>query len=110
MKVSTYWTIVIMMYREYAKKYPQSGYVKKALQDLEEGYNALKDCDEEYDDQETATRDLIRHSRLTYALKYNPDLSFKSMKNARYGKFPVLMGTIYGIPTLLRAIRAAKKA
>lgn len=110
MKVSEYWTIVIMMYREYAKKYPQSTYVERSLKDLEEGYNALKDCDEEYDDQETAARDLVRHSRLAYALKYNPDLSFKSMKNAKYGKFPVLMGTIYGIPTLLRAIRAAKKA
>ena len=109
MKISTYWTIVIMMYREYAKKYPQSGYVKKALQDLEEGYNALKDCNEEVEDNDIASHELVRHSRLAYALRYNPDLSFKSMKNARYGKFPVLMGTIYGIPTLLRAIRAAKK-
>ena len=110
MKVSEHWKIILMMYREYIKRYPQSTYVKKCLSDLEEAYALVKDCNDEVEDNDIASHELVRHSRLAYALRYNPDLSFKSMKNARYGKFPVLMGTIYGIPTLLRAIRAAKKA
>ena len=98
-----------MMYREYTKRYPQSTYVKKCLRDLEEAYELVKDSDAEVEDSDIASHELVRHSRLAYALRYNPDLSFKSLKHAKYGKFPVLMGTIYGIPTLLRAIRAAKK-
>ena len=109
MKVSEYWKIILMMYREYTKRYPQSTYVKKCLRDLEEAYELVKDSDAEVEDSDIASHELVRHSRLAYALRYNPDLSFKSLKHAKYGKFPVLMGTIYGIPTLLRAIRAAKK-
>ena len=110
MKIAKYWKIILMMYREYVKRYPQSTYVKKCLRDLEEAYELVKDCTEEVEDNDIASHELVRHSRLAYALRYNPDLSFKSLKHAKWGKFPVLMGTLYGIPTLLRAIRAAKKA
>lgn len=109
MKVSDFYKIVLAMYREYVKRYPQSNFAKECLQDFEEAYELVKDCTEEFADNDIASHELVRHSRLAYALRYNPDLSFKSLKHAKYGKFPVLMGTIYGIPTLLRAIRAAKK-
>ena len=109
MKVSTYWTIVIMMYREYAARYPLSSFVKECLEDFEEAYAVKKDCTEEYDDEELASKELIRHSRLGYILKYNPELSYKDLGRAKRGiLFPKLMSTLYGLPTLARAIKAAE--
>ena len=70
MKIAKYWKIILMMYREYVKRYPQSTYVKKCLRDLEEAYELAKDCTEEVEDNDIASHELVRHSRLAYALRY----------------------------------------